>query len=287
MQVRCRALRLALPASPPHMVDMDMPGSQTALIGLALIAATFAAFALLEVVMPFRKLGQPKRRRWFTNLAIFAIDVVAERVLLPVAMVGMAVLAAEKGWGLFNMLDAPVWLAFVVSLLVLDLALYLQHWATHRVPLLWRLHRVHHTDRDFDVTTAARFHPLEILASMLWKVSVVAALGAPWLTVFVFEVGFTLFTLFGHSNLALPRGIDRVLRRLVVTPNMHRIHHSVRMPETNSNYGTVLTVWDRLFGTYCADPRDAPRTMPIGLDEWQDERPAQLGFSLSLPFHRQ
>ena len=264
---------------------MDM-GPHSPLIALLLMAAGFALIAGLELTTPFRRASQPRPARWFTNLALFAIDTALVRLLLPLAMVGTAMLAAERGWGLFNVVEVPTWLAFAATVLVLDLAIYLQHWATHRVPWLWRLHRVHHTDRDFDVTTAARFHPVEILLSTLWKGAVVAALGAPALAVFVFETGFALLTLWTHANLSLPAGIERVVRAVIVTPDMHRVHHSVRQPETDSNYGTFLSGWDRLFGTYVAAAHDPARTMPIGLREWQDDRPARLGFSLLLPFAR-
>ncbi|QZH76082.1 MAG: sterol desaturase family protein [Erythrobacter sp.] len=265
---------------------MDFTPETAPIIGLAVIAAGFLLFATLELVLPFRRGLQPKGRRWVTNLALFAIDTLAVRLLLPLAMLGTALLAAERGWGLFNTIAVPGWLAFALTLLALDLALWVQHWATHRVPWLWRLHRVHHTDRDFDVTTAARFHPLEIVLSMGWKMGVVAALGAPALAVVVFETGFALFTLWTHSNLALPARVESMVRKLIVTPDLHRIHHSVRMEETNSNYGTALTLWDRLFGTYRGSARDPQESMAIGLAEWQDDRPARLGFSLWLPFTR-
>lgn len=265
---------------------MDWTGETGSMAALALMAGAFVLLVVLEWAKPFRRAVQPKPARWFTNLALFAIDTLAVRLLLPVAMVGMALLAAERGWGLLNAIALPAWLAFVLTIVALDLALWVQHWATHRVAWLWRLHRVHHTDRDFDVTTAARFHPLEILPSMVWKVAVVAALGAPALAVFVFEVGFAIATLFTHANLSLPATWDSALRKLIVTPDMHRIHHSVRMPETNSNYGTLLSGWDRLFGTYTAQAQQPQRDMVIGLEEWQDHRPARLGFSLLLPFNR-
>ena len=265
---------------------MDFSLSQMSIIGAVIMLAAFLLFLGVETAAPLRKNVLSKPHRWFTNIALFAIDTAAVRIAIPLAMVGAAVLAAQKGWGLFNIAEAPAWLAFAATLLVLDLALYLQHWATHRIPLLWRLHRVHHTDRDFDVTTAARFHPVEIVISMVYKCGVVIALGAPALAVLVFEVGFTVATLFAHSNFALPSRLDRMARKLIVTPDMHRIHHSAREHETNSNYGTVLTLWDRLFGTYCAMPRDPQVGMTIGLEEWQDERPAQLGFALKQPFLR-
>lgn len=276
MQVRLRL----------HMAVMEPSLSQMSFAGLAVMAAAFLLFAAIEIAVPLRRNVLPKSRRWFTNIALFVIDTAATRIVIPLAMIGSAALAAEEGWGLFNMIETPAWLAFVATLLALDLALYAQHLATHRIPLLWRLHRVHHADRDFDVTTAARFHPVEIVASMAFKCAVVMALGAPVLAVFVFETGFAVATLFTHANFALPAKLDRLARKVIVTPDMHRIHHSSREFETNSNYGTTLSLWDRLFGTYRALPQDPQTQMTIGLDEWQDERPASLGFALKQPFTR-
>lgn len=276
MQVRLRL----------HMAVMEPSLSQMSFAGLAVMATAFLLFAAIEIAVPLRRNVLPKSRRWFTNIALFAIDTAAARIAIPFAMIGSAALAAEEGWGLFNLMETPAWLAFVATLLVLDLALYAQHLATHRIPLLWRLHRVHHADRDFDVTTAARFHPVEIVASMAFKCAVVLALGAPVLAVFVFETGFAVATLFTHANFALPAKLDRLARKVIVTPDMHRIHHSSREFETNSNYGTTLSLWDRLFGTYRALPQDPQTQMTIGLDEWQDERPASLGFALKQPFTR-
>ncbi len=248
-------------------------------IGLGAVAAAFTLFALMELAAPVRR--APKGRRWVTNLALFALDTLAVRLLIPLAMVGMAVLAAERGWGLFNVLSVPLWLGVPLAILALDLALYLQHWATHRVPALWRLHKVHHSDPAFDVTTAARFHPVEIVLSMVYKVAVVAALGLPAIGVFAFELVFTIATLFTHSNFALPARSEALVRRLLITPDLHRIHHSVRVPETNSNYGTLLSGWDRLFGTYRGVAKEGHT---IGLAEYQDARPHGLGWSLALPF---
>lgn len=256
------------------------------MFALALMAVGFVLLALVELIAPFRRARVARPQRWFTNLALFAIDTTAVRLLVPLAMVGTALLAAERGWGLFNAIDLPAWLAFALTFIALDLALYLQHWATHRVPLLWRMHRVHHCDRDFDVTTAARFHPFEILLSMLYKMAVVVLLGAPVLAVAVFEIGFALFTLFTHANLALPVRIEPIARRVIVTPTMHRIHHSARQSETDSNYGTIFSGWDRLFNTYCAKAREPQESMTIGLAQWQDDQPSRLGFSLWLPFNR-
>ncbi len=256
------------------------------LLGLLIIGAFFMLLAVAETVLPFRDASQSKGARWFTNIGLYVIDTAALWFLLPAAMVFGALVAQGRGWGLLNVVDMSAWIACAIALVVLDLALWLQHLATHRVPFLWRMHRVHHSDVDFDVSTAARFHPFEIVLSMVWKVAVVIVLGAPVLAVIVFELGFALATLFTHTNLALPDPIDRAVRTLLVTPNMHRIHHSAREVETNSNYGTVLSLWDRLFGTYTPDADMPQKDMCIGQNEWRDERTARLGFSLLLPFHK-
>ena len=260
---------------------MDTIGIQAELGALGAMAVVFALFAAIELVAPAR--SAPRGKRWITNLALFAIDTLTVRLLVPLLMVGAAALAAQRGWGLLNMVDLPLWAGVIFAVVSLDLALYFQHWATHRVPLLWRLHKVHHSDPAFDVTTAARFHPIEIIASMLFKMAVVIALGLPVWGVFAFELVFNLATLFTHSNFALPKGIERPVRALVVTPDMHRIHHSAVQRETDSNYGTLLSGWDRLFGTYT---ERAEGNLTIGLGEYQDTRPYRLGWSLLLPFRR-
>ncbi len=226
---------------------------QMELLGFALIAGVFALFAAIEMVSPARP---PVRgRRWLTNLALFAIDTLAVRLLIPLLMAGVAVLAAERGWGLLNVIAWPGWAEFALAIVVLDVALYLQHWATHRVPLLWRLHKVHHSDPTFDVTTAARFHPVEMIASMGWKMAVVLVLGLPVAAVLTFVLVFNLATLFTHANFALPRWAESPVRAILVTPDMHRIHHSSWQQETDSNYGTLFSVWDRIFRTYTSNAR--------------------------------
>ena len=260
---------------------MEAIGEMAELGAFGAMAGVFVLFALIELSAPARP--APRGRRWVTNLALFAIDTLAVRLVVPLLMVGAAGLANERGWGLLNLVALPQWLAIALAILALDLALYLQHWATHRVPLLWRLHRVHHSDPAFDVTTAARFHPLEIVLSMVYKMAVVIALGLPVWGVFLFEAVFNLATLFTHSNFALPPKAEKPARALLVTPDMHRVHHSARECETNSNYGTLLSGWDRLFGTYVASPRDE---LTIGLEEYQDRRPHGLGWSLLLPFRK-
>lgn len=263
---------------------MELFGLDAPLVSFAIIAGVFLLFAGIELAVPFRQLNQPKPQRWGTNLALFALDTLAVRLLVPGAMLGAAVLASERGWGLFNVVSLPQWLVVMLAVLALDFALWVQHWATHRVPILWRMHRVHHADRDFDVTTAARFHPFEIVLSMLYKLAVVIALGAPVLAVFLFEVLFTAATLFNHSNIRLTRATEGPVRSMLVTPDMHRIHHSAREAETNSNYGTLLPWWDRLLGTYVAEPQAGQEGLTIGLDRWQDDQPRRLGFSLRMPF---
>jgi sterol desaturase/sphingolipid hydroxylase (fatty acid hydroxylase superfamily) len=263
---------------------MELVGLPASLPPFAITMGVFLLFAGLELVVPLRRLSQPKPQRWLTNLLLLAIDTLALRVLVPGAMLGAAALADARGWGLLNQLALPPWVAVVLAFVALDFALWVQHWATHRIAPLWRLHRVHHADRDFDVTTAVRFHPFEILLSMGYKMAVVLLLGAPAVAVLLFELLFGSATLFNHSNTQLPPPVDRALRWLIVTQDMHRVHHSVRMSETNSNYGTLLPWWDRLLGTYVAHPADGQQGMTIGLRQWQDEGPRRLGFSLWMPF---
>jgi sterol desaturase/sphingolipid hydroxylase (fatty acid hydroxylase superfamily) len=248
----------------------------------------FALFAGLEAVAPRRQRTFARGRRWPTNLAISVLNTVALRglaILLPLLAIGAALDAQAQGWGLFNRVDWPGWLELALAVLILDLAIWAQHLVTHKVPLFWRFHRVHHADRDMDVTTGFRFHPVEILASMGLKIGLVYALGPSALAVLVFEILLSATALFNHANLALPVGLDRVVRLLLVTPDMHRAHHSIHREEHDSNYGFALSVWDRLFRTYVPEPKAGHDAMTVGL-EWQDERPARLGWALGLPFRR-
>lgn len=255
-------------------------------IRLGIFAAIFLAMAGWELARPRRVPVAGKGRRWFTNLTIVAIDTLAVRLVFPLAAVGFAISAEEAGIGLFNRIQAPGWLAGIIAFVALDLAIYAQHVAFHRVPLLWRIHRVHHADRDVDVTTGLRFHPLEIMLSMLWKAAVIALIGAPALAVFVFEAALNGSSVFNHANARLPLGLDRVLRLFVVTPDMHRVHHSVIRGETDSNYGFNLSLWDRMFSTYVPQPAEGHERMRTGLEAYGDERPSRLGWSLLLPFLR-
>ncbi len=253
-------------------------------IRLGFFAAVFAVMAVWEILAPRRPLAIRRRVRWPNNLAIVALDVVLVRVAFPTAAVGVAVFAAERGVGLFNVVAVPPWLALAAAVVLLDLAIYLQHVMFHAVPALWRLHRMHHTDLDFDVTTGARFHPIEILLSMMIKMAVVAALGAPALAVVLFEVLLNTTAMFNHGNVRLPEALDRVLRWVVVTPDMHRVHHSIVPAETNSNFGFNLPWWDRLFGTYRAQPAAGHQGVTIGIKQFREARELRLDRLLTQPF---
>ena len=250
--------------------------------------ALFALFAGLEALVPRRLRSQPRNRRWATNLAFTVLNSVALRglaFLMPLLAIGAALDAGAQGWGLFNHVGWPLWVEALLAILILDLAIWAQHLVTHKVPLLWRFHRVHHADRDMDVTTGFRFHPVEILASMLLKIGLVYLFGPSALAVLVFEILLSGTALFNHANLALPKGLDRMVRLVLVTPDMHRVHHSIHRAEHDSNYGFALSLWDRIFRTYVAEPKAGHDAMTVGL-EWQDERPAKLGWALWLPFRR-
>jgi sterol desaturase/sphingolipid hydroxylase (fatty acid hydroxylase superfamily) len=253
-------------------------------IRLGAFLGAFTIMALWENFAPRRHRSFGRRLRWPNNLGIVVVDTVVQRILFPTAAVGMALVAEQRGWGLMNAAAAPAWIAVPVSVLLLDLAIYLQHVAFHAVPALWRLHRMHHADLDIDVTTGLRFHPIEIVLSMGIKLAVVTALGAPAVAVLVFEVLLNATSMFNHANLRLPRPFDRALRCLVVTPDMHRVHHSVVVAETNSNYGFNLPWWDRLFGTYRDQPAAGHDGMTVGIERFRSPRDLMLDCMLLQPF---
>jgi sterol desaturase/sphingolipid hydroxylase (fatty acid hydroxylase superfamily) len=263
---------------------MDILLSNENAIRLSCFLAVLLLMMLWEWTSPRRPLDLPRTRRWAANLGMVVVDTLALRLLMPLLAVSAASLAAARGWGLFNGLGAPYWLACLASLLVLDLAIYTQHLVFHRVPLLWRIHRTHHSDLNFDVTTALRFHPLEILLSMLIKLSLVVLLGAPAPAVLLFEVILNATAMFNHGNVYLPPKADRLLRLVIVTPDMHRVHHSIHREETDSNFGFNLPWWDRLFGTYRAQPRDGHKRMILGLEIFRDFRSLGLHWLLLQPF---
>ena len=253
-------------------------------IRLAFFLGVLAAMAAWELAAPRRRLVASRPLRWFSHLAVVVLGTVLVRLIFPVLAVGLALHAEVRGWGLLNVVAIPWWLALIASVLILDLAIYVQHVTFHAVPILWRLHMMHHADRDFDVTTGVRFHPFEIVLSMLIKLAVIAALGPPAVAVVVFEVVLSATSLFNHGNVRIPSAVDRVLRAFVVTPEMHRVHHSVLAHETNSNFGFNLPWWDRLFGTYRAQPTDGHPDMAIGLTQFQGRGPENLWWMLVLPF---
>lgn len=255
-----------------------------AAIRLGCFLGVFTLVALAEIIAPRRVLTMSRAVRWFGNLGIVFLNTVVVRLLFPVAAVGMALLAEERGWGLMNNFAMPAWLALLLGVVLLDFAIYLQHVMFHAVPLLWRLHMMHHADLDYDVTTGTRFHPIEIILSMFIKLTAVSVLGPSAPAVLVFEVLLNATAMFNHGNLRIPPRIDRVLRLIVVTPDMHRVHHSVIARETNSNFGFNLPWWDRLFGTYRAQPRSGHEGMTIGLSQFRDPCKLTLPWMLALPF---
>ncbi len=246
--------------------------------------SVFAVMAALEALAPRRKRYLTRTRRWSTNGLMALSGAVAISAAMPLLAIGAAEIATARNWGLFNLVAFPGWLEFIAAVILLDLAIYAQHVATHKIPILWRLHKVHHTDRDIDASTALRFHPVEIILSMIYKIAIVFLLGPAALAVFVFEVLLNASALFNHANVRLPLGLDRLVRLFLVTPDMHRVHHSVLAHETNSNYGFCLPIWDRLFGTYRAEPEAGHAAMTIGLDRHQTDQPGGLIWSLLLPF---
>lgn len=257
-----------------------------AVIRLTAFAGIFLIMALLEIAMPRKTRVAAKGVRWFTNISLVIINTFALRLIMPILAVGMAHYADERGWGLLAIADLPIWIEIIIAFLLLDMLIYAQHVAFHKVPIFWRVHKVHHADRDLDVTSGARFHPVEAVLSMAYKLLCIALIGPAAFAVFLFEVVLNAASMFNHANVRLPLGFDRLLRLFVVTPDMHRVHHSVIERETNSNYGFFLTIWDRMFGTYIAQPEKGHDEMTIGLSEYQDSKPDKLIWSLLIPFSR-
>lgn len=258
---------------------------QEALFRLGCFGAIFVVMLVWELLAPKRVLTVPKGLRWSNNIGLFLLNSLVLRLLFPAAAVGIAYSVNSAGWGLFNQLALPFWLEVAAAVLLLDFAIYLQHLLMHRVPLLWRLHRVHHADLDIDLTTGSRFHTIEIVVSMLIKWAVIAALGPALLAVLIFEILLNGMALFNHANVSMPRALDRVLRYLLVTPDMHRVHHSILRNETDSNFGFNLSLWDRVFGTYIDQPREGHTGMTIGIPDFRDARQVErLPGMLSLPF---
>jgi sterol desaturase/sphingolipid hydroxylase (fatty acid hydroxylase superfamily) len=259
--------------------------AQEATIRLGFFLVIFAVMAVWEIKAPRRALTVSKAMRWANNLALVALNTLLLRLLFPAAAVGVAAFTSAQGWGLLNYFQVPFWSALVVSLVAMDFVIWLQHVMVHAVPLLWRLHRVHHADLDYDVTTGARFHPVEIVLSLLIKFAIILMLGPPTVAVILFEVILNGMAMFNHGNVRLPEAVDRPLRLLLVTPDMHRVHHSVEDDEANSNFGFNLSIWDRLLGTYRDQPRKGHLGMTIGIRRYREKREVSwLSGLLTLPF---
>lgn len=256
------------------------------LIRLSVFLAVFAIVAAVEVMAPRRPLTVTRARRWLINISVIMVNGLVVRLTFPVLATAVAAMAAQRGWGLFNLASLPFWVEVMAAVIALDLVIYAQHVVFHYVPVLWRFHQMHHVDLDIDVTTGARFHPIEIVLSMLIKFAAVIILGAPAVAVVIFEVLLNGSAMFNHGNFRLPAGIDGALRRVMVTPDMHRVHHSTIPREFNSNFGFALSWWDRLFATYRAQPKAGHLGMTIGQPGFRD--PGRLGLIaiLALPFRR-
>ncbi|WP_279254081.1 sterol desaturase family protein [Candidatus Seongchinamella marina] len=254
-------------------------------IRLVFFLGIFILMATWEFLAPCRPLSVSKVMRWTNNWGVLLLNTLALRLIFPAAALGSSIFATQYGWGILNHFQVTLPWAVLLSLVALDLTVYLQHVLVHAVPSLWRLHRVHHADLDYDITTGSRFHPLEIIISMLIKIAVILALGAPVLAVFIFEIVLSTMSTFNHGNVRLPPGFDRVVRLFVVTPDMHRVHHSIEDNEANSNFGFNLSIWDRLFGTYVDQPRDGHVGMTIGIHYYREPRQVSwLPGMLALPF---
>ena len=263
---------------------MNFTANQELIVRISVFVCVLLLVLGWEKIAPRRNPGVPAWQRRINNLVLVSINSGLVRLVIPLAAVHMANIAWLHGWGLFNNLQLPAWVEIVLSFLVLDMLIYFQHRLFHSIPWLWRLHRVHHCDTEFDVTTGVRFHPLEILLSMLIKIAAVAALGAPAIAVLLFEVVLNATSLFNHANARLGARLDAVLRKLVVTPDMHRVHHSVTAAETNSNFGFNIPWWDHLFGTYRAQPEKGHENMTIGLEEFRDRKFSRVWWLLGQPW---
>jgi len=254
------------------------------IIRIVFFFGVLVLMALWERVAPRRTLAVSRWLRWSSNLGLVIINTLVVRFAFALGAVGIALVAAENEWGIFNVVELPVWLEVLLTVLLLDLAIYLQHVMFHAVPLLWRLHMVHHADLDIDVTTGVRFHTIEILLSMGIKAAIIVLLGAPAWGVLIFEVLLNATSMFNHSNVRMPLAVDRILRLFVVTPEMHRVHHSIITNETNSNFGFNMPWWDFLMGTYRNQPSAGHEKMTIGLSDYRDESVDRLHWMLALPF---
>lgn len=266
---------------------MTLLGMSEPVFRLVIFVSAFILFSALEAIAPRRQRSQTRLARWTTNAGLLVIATGLVRLLAFVApilaLTAASALALEFGWGLFNLIVLPLWLEIVLAVTLLDLAIWFQHYITHKVPLLWRLHRVHHADRDLDASSALRFHPVEIVFSAAFKLGVAFLIGPAILAAILFEVLLNATAIFNHANLAIPQRFDRILRLLIITPDMHRVHHSALRKEHDTNFGFCLSVWDRLFRTYTPQPEGGQTGMTLGLSDQQDAKTDRLGWSLIFP----
>lgn len=265
-------------------MSLEIITEHEGLVRLSAFASIFIFMALLEIFLPRRKLTTAKSKRWLTNFLIFVLDIVFVRIFMPILPIGIALWSNALKIGLLNWFDISKGWKILIAILVLDVVIYFQHRFFHRLPFFWRFHKVHHTDLDFDVTTGFRFHPVEIIFSLLIKIATVIIVGAPAEAVVLFEIILNGTSLFNHGNVHLPKKLDHYLRKVIVTPDMHRVHHSVIPTETDSNFCFNISLWDHLFGTYTAQPKKGHKGMSIGLNAYQAPEKVSLGRILILPF---
>jgi sterol desaturase/sphingolipid hydroxylase (fatty acid hydroxylase superfamily) len=266
------------------MVFRRIGGLMEHTLRLSIFLGVFAIMAAAEFLRPRRMQNIRRIKRWPQNIALVVLDALIVRFIFPVSLIGFSLMTVQHGWGLFSLLQPPFWLTVIVSLISLDFIIYWQHVLFHKVPFLWRLHRVHHTDTEFDVTTALRFHPFEIMISMGIKFAAIILLGIPPEAALLFEIILNASAMFNHGNINLPTKIDYLLRYILVTPDMHRVHHSTIPLETNSNYGFNIPIWDRLFRSYSDQPIEGHQKMRIGLDQFREAEDRRLDKMLLQPF---
>ena len=253
-------------------------------IRLGSFIGLFALLTIWEISTPKRELLELRRFRWISNIGLIIISSLLVRFILPTAAVGIALHVEQENWGFLNHYDLPFALQFLLAFILMDLAIYFQHVMFHALPLFWRFHRVHHTDLDCDITTGLRFHPFEIVISILFKFLVIATIGAPVVAVVIFEITLNAASMFTHSNIKIPSTLERIVRWFIVTPDMHRIHHSIEENETNSNFGFFMSIWDRLLGTYTKEPEGGHTNMKIGLRNFREPKWQNLRWLIYLPF---
>ena len=261
---------------------------QEGIIRLSIFFGLFIGFAAIEYFFPRRVVAKSKARRWLTNWSVSVLNVLTLRLFsfaLPLLAIGAAFDAQNLGIGLFNQIGFSAWIEIIMAILILDFCIWLQHLLTHKIEFLWRIHRVHHSDTEMDISTAIRFHPIEIALSMALKIGLVYILGADPLSILIFEILLNGSSIFNHANINIPNRLDKTIRFLIVTPDMHRIHHSSDRIEHDTNFGFALSIWDHMFRTYKLRPERNHKEMEVGLN-WQDEKPEKLGWSLSLPFKK-